>query len=144
MIDDYNKMIKSLNIILEYNIWNFLKIINFLIEEDEKEIKNVKGEKIGYIVRNGEIKRKEKIKEIQKMKSDKNITTQKIITKFNAVLACLYFSKVFYPELSNFSLNNKNIITKIFVEYFQNFQINKVKSIFSKSFKIDIFEFIFE
>ena len=78
------------------------------------------------------------------MKSDNNITTQKIITKFNAVLACLYFSKVFYQELSNFSLNNKNIITKIFVEYFQNFQINKVKSIFSKSIKIDIFEFIFE
>ena len=46
MIDDYNKMIKSLNIILEYNIWNFLKIINFSIEEDEKEIKNVKGEKM--------------------------------------------------------------------------------------------------
>jgi len=144
MIENYNEMKKILNFILENNIWNYLKIINLSVEEDEKEIKNDKGEKIGYIVRNGEIKRKEKIKEIQKMHSDNSISTQNIIRKLNSVLWCLYSSNVFYQELSKFSLDNKNVITKAFVEYFQNFNIDKIKSIFSKSIKIDIFEFIFE
>ena len=144
MIENYNEMKKILNFILENNIWNYLKIINLSVEEDEKEIRNDKGEKIGYIVRNGEIKRKEKIKEIQKMHSDNSISAQNIIRKLNSVLWCLYSSNVFYQELSKFSLDNKNVITKTFVEYFQNFNIDKIKSIFSKSIKIDIFEFIFE
>ena len=144
MIENYNEMKKILNFILENNIWNYLKIINLSVEEDEKEIRNDKGEKIGYIVRSGEIKRKEKIKEIQKMHSDNSISAQNIIRKLNSVLWCLYSSNVFYQELSKFSLDNKNVITKTFVEYFQNFNIDKIKSIFSKSIKIDIFEFIFE
>ena len=144
MIDDDNEMEKVLDFILKNNIWNYLKMINLSIEEDEKEIKNDKGKKIGYIVRNGEIKRKEKVKEIQKMHSDNNITTPKIITKLDSVLWCLFFLNVFYQELSKFSSDNKNVITKIFVEYFQNFNIDKIKSKFSKSIKTDIFEFIFE
>jgi hypothetical protein len=78
MIDDYNEMKKSLSSIIENNIWIYLKNIGLSIEDDEKEIINDKGEKIGYIYRNGEIKRKEEIKTIQKMKSVDN-TTQNII-----------------------------------------------------------------
>ena len=137
-------MKKNLNSILENNIWSYLKNINFSIEEDENEIINDKGEKIGYIIRNGEIKRKEEIKEIQKMKSEDITSTQNIVPKFNSILMCLYLSNLFFQELSNFSLDNKNVITKIFVEYFQNFKIDKIKSIFSKSIKIDNFEYIFE
>jgi hypothetical protein len=78
------------------------------------------------------------------MNSDNSISTQNIITKLNSVLWCLFNSNVFYQELSKFSSDNKNVITKIFVEYFQNFNIDKIKSKFSKSIKTDIFEFIFE
>jgi hypothetical protein len=39
-------MKKILNFILENNIWNYLKKINFPIEEDERVIINNKGEKL--------------------------------------------------------------------------------------------------
>ena len=144
MIDDYNEMKKSLSSIIENNIWIYLKNIGLSIEDDEKEIKNDKGEKIGYIYRNGEIKRKEEIKAIQKMKSVNITATQNIIPKFNSILMCFYLSNIFLQELSKFSLDNKNVKTKIFVEYFQNSQIDKIKTIFSKSIKIDNFEDIFD
>jgi len=143
MIDDYNEMKKNLNFILKNNIWIYLKNINFPIVDDEKEIINDKGEKIGYIFRNGKIKRKEEIKEIQKLKSKDITATKNIVPKFNSILMLLYISN-FVNELYNFSLDNKNVITKIFVEYFINFQADKIKSIFSKSIKIDNFEDIFD
>ena len=144
MIDDYSEMKKALNFILENSIWIYLKNISFSIEEDEKEIINDKGEKIGYISRNGELNRKKEVKEIQKMKNENIKATQKMIPKFNSILMCLYLSNIFLQELSKFSLDNKKKITKIFVEYFQNFNIHKIKPIFSRSIKIDLFEYIFE
>ena len=148
IIDDDNEMKKALNFILENNIWIYLKNINFSIEEeDEKEIKNDKGKKIGNIFRNGEIKRKEEIKEIQKMKSEDITATINIISKFNSIIMCLYLSNIFIQELYKLSLDNKNIISKAFVEYFKNCQmdkLDKIKSIFSKSIKIDNFEDIFD
>ena len=142
-IDHYNEMKKALNFILENNIWIYLKNIGLSLEEDDKEIKNDKGENIGYIFRNGEPKRKEEIKAIQKMKSENITATINIIPKINSILMFLYVSN-FLGELYNFSLDNKNVITKIFVEYFQNFKLDKIKSIFSKSIKIDNFEDIFD
>ena len=146
MINDYDEMKKALNLILN-NIWIYLKQINFSIEEDEKEIINDKGKKIGNIFRNGEIKRKEEIKEIQKMKLEDIRATQNIISKFNSILMCLYLSNIFIQELYKLSSDNKNIIIKAFVEYFKNYQpdkLDKIKSIFSKSIKIDNFEYIFD
>ena len=142
-IKHYNEMEKALNSILKNSIWIYLKNLGFSIEENEKEIINDRGEKIGNIFRNGEPKRIEEIKEIQKMKSADITATKNIVPKFNSILMFLYISN-FANELYNFSLDNKNVITKIFVEYFQNYKIDKIKSIFSKSIKIDNFEDIFD
>jgi len=138
-------MKKAINFILQNNIWIYLRKINFFIEEEEngKEIINENDKEIGYIIHNGEIKRKKEIKAIQKMKTENIEATQNIIPKLNLILMCLYLSN-FLNELYNFSFDNKNKITKIFVEYFQNFKIDKIKSIFSKSIKIDNLEDFFD
>ena len=79
------------------------------------------------------------------MKLDNIITTQKIIPKFNAVLRGLYFSKVFYQDLSEFSSDNKNVITKIFNifkiltqiklnQYFQNQLKQIILNLFLKKY----------
>jgi len=144
---DYNDFNKVCNFIIKNNVWIFLKNINFPEEEDINDIINENGKKIGYIIRNGEMKRKDEIKSIQRMKLQ-DITVQNIFPKFNSILNGLCLSK-YFPQLLNhfYSNNKKNKIIKSFVEYFQNWQpdkLDKIKEIFSKSIKIDIFEYIFD
>ena len=144
---DYNDFNKVCNFIIKNNVWIFLKNINFPEEEDISDILNENGIKIGYIIRNGEMKRKDEIKSIQRMKLQ-DITVQNIFPKFNSILNGLCLSK-YFPQLLNhfYSNNKKNKIIKAFVEYFQNWQpdkLDKIKEIFSKSIKIDIFECVFD
>ena len=124
---------KACDYILKYNIWNYLKKINFLIEDEYKEIFNDKNKKIGYIIRNGTLNR---IKELKKMELE-NIMIQKknvgllqqpkinyqINNKFNSVLLCLYHIKYFINELIKYSSDNNNnkFISSLF-PYFINFE----------------------
>ena len=143
---DYNELQNACKFILEKNVWTFLKTIDFSEEKDENEIISNDGKKNGFIIRNGEIKRKNEIKLMQKIRLEDNKETKNKISKFESILKCLYLSNIFIQELSKFSLDNKNTITEEFIENFLNFKSDKIKSIFSKSIKIDIFIFyeIFE
>ena len=143
-IYDYKNFKKICNFILENNLWIFFKTIDFSEKEDEKEIKNNNGVKIGYICRNGEIKRINEIKLMQQMKSFDNTATKKIIPKINSILMGLYLSNIFVQEISKYYQDNKNKITKIFVEYFQNYKIDNINLTFYKSINIDNFEYIFD
>ena len=143
-INDYHYFKKICNFILENNLWIFFKKIDFSEKEDEKEIKNDSGVKIGYICRNGEIKRINEIKLMQQMKSFDNTATKKIIPKINSILMGLYLSNIFVQEISKYYQDNKNKITKIFVEYFQNYKIDNINLTFYKSINIDNFEYIFD
>ena len=143
-IYDYNNFKKICNFILQNNLWIFFKKIDFSEKEDEKEIRNDNGVKIGYICRNGELERIKEIKLMQQMKSFDNTATKKIIPKINSILMGLYLSNIFVQEISKFYQDNKNKITKMFVEYFQNYKIDNINSTFYKSINIDIFEYIFD
>ena len=140
---DYNDLQNACKFILENNVWIFLKNIDFSEDKDEKEIKNEDDQIIGYIIRNGEIKRKDEIKLMQKMIGEDNKITKNIIPKFDSILNCLLLSNIFIQELSKFCTDNNNKITKTFIESFQNFKFDKIKSIFSISIKIDKFDYIF-
>jgi len=140
----YSDFKKVCNFILENNLWIFFKRIDFSEKDDEKDIKNDNGIKIGYICRNGEMKRINEIKVMQQMKTLDNTVTKKVIPKINSILLGLYLSNVFLQEISKFYQNNKNEITKMFVEYFQNYKMDKINTIFFKSINIDIFEYIFD
>jgi len=141
---DYYDLQNACKLILENNVWIFLKTIGFSEDENEKEIKNGNGKIIGYIIRNGEIKRKDEIKLMIKMKGEGNKISKNIIPKFDSILNCLYLSNIFIQELSKFSSDNKNIITKALIEYaYKRNELDKIKSIFSKSIKIDDFKYIF-
>ena len=140
---DYNDLLNACKFILENNVWIFLKNIDFSEDKDEKEIKNEDDQIIGYIIRNGEIKRKDEIKLMQKMIGEDNKITKNIIPKFDSILNCLLLSNIFIQELSKFCTDNNNKITKTFIESFQNFKFDKIKSIFSISIKIDKFDYIF-
>ena len=131
-ITDNNEFEKVCDYILKNNIWNYLKKINFLIEDEYKEIFNDKNKKIGYIVRNGELNR---IKELKKIESE-NLIVQKendaflkqskinyqINYKLNSVLLSLYQIKYFINELIKYSSdNNPKYIISLF-PYFINFE----------------------
>ena len=143
-IYNYKDFKKVCNFILENNLWIFFKRIGFSEKEDEKEVKNDNKVKIGYICRNGEINRINEIKLMQQKKSLDNTATKKIIPKINSILMGLYLSNVFVQEISKLYQDNKNTITKMFVEYFQNYKIDKINLTFYKSINIDIFEYIFD
>ena len=132
-ITDNKEYDKACDYILKNNIWNYLKKINFGIEDEYKEIFNKNNKKIGFIARNGEINR---INELKKMELE-NIMIQKenvgllqqpkinyqINNKFNSVLLCLYQFKYFINELIKYSSDNNNnkFISSLF-PYFINFE----------------------
>ena len=131
-ITDNKEYDKACDYILKNNIWNYLKKINFLIEDEYKEIFNKNNKKIGFIVRNGTLNR---IKELKKLEFEnimiqkKNVgllqqpkTNYQINNKFNSVLLCLYHIKYFINELINYCSNNinKKYIISLF-PYFINF-----------------------
>jgi len=53
-IDDRKEMNKHLNYILNNNIWNYFKIINYLYKDEYKIIINTEGKTIGYLILNNE------------------------------------------------------------------------------------------
>ena len=63
------------------------------------------------------------------MKSEDITATQNIISRFNSIVMCLYLSNIFIQELYKLSSDNKNIIAKAFVEYFKNYQPDKLDKI---------------
>ena len=96
IIDDKNEREEAQNFILKYNIWNYFKKINFSIKDEYKEIINKEKGKIGFIVRNGELKRKEQLKNIQQEKI--KFKNSEILPKFISILVSLYTLKDFINE----------------------------------------------
>jgi len=139
MIKEKNKMEVTCEMILKNGIWNYLKNIGFTIYEKFKVIYNKYNNEIGYISCISDINKKINIR-------NKNISQTDILSKFDSILLSLYLFKDEFNELSHYS-NDQNQVVKIFIEFFQNFQIiqtleNKFKSIFSNSIKSDSFQSI--
>ena len=70
---------KARELILRYNIWNFLKKIKFTEKDEYKEIFDEKNNNLGFIVRNGSLKRIEQLKQFEKekIKFDNNLIKDK-------------------------------------------------------------------
>ena len=142
-IDDKEEMEKHINLILNNNLWFYLGLINFNHKDEEKEIFDDKGNKIGIIICNCEPERSKllesmKIKNIindsnyQQSKDKKLINIEKI-PKINSILVCLYLFNEFKNELFVYSqdINNKN--AKLFADFFKIFDLkspdDEIKSI---------------
>ena len=117
-----------LNLILTYNLWHYLELINFNYNDGKKDIYNEKGKKIGFLVNNCEEKRsiyldslkKEKLKNSSFQQITKIINIE-LIPKTISVLACLSLFKEFQNELILYSKDNRYKIAKSLIDFYMKF-----------------------
>ena len=151
-IDDKEELKKHLNYILNNNIWNYFKIINYSYKDEFKIIINSERKQIGYLVLN-----KDYIKQIEEIYNymEKNINIRMNANemkdikfdKFYSFLLCLYNIKELYNNLKIYYKDK--IIIKILIDFILSKKLDdKIKEYFlelikSNDYKIiinDIFE----
>ena len=150
-MEDEKERKKHLNIILNFNLWYYLGLINFDFKDIKKDIYNDKGKKIGHFFINCDSKRSEffnqmtisyinqNLQNYQTFKANNKINIEHI-SKIYSILVCLANFKEFVNELYQYYQNNNFNIVKSLVNFFRIFQTrnryNEIDSIYGL-FSID-------
>ena len=121
-----------LNLILTYNLWHYLGIINFNYNDEKKDIFDDKGKKVGFLVNNCEQKRSlylDKLKKENLVNSTQyqqvkrsTIINIELIPKTISILSCLSLFNEFQNELFSYSKDNRYQTAKLLVNFYTKFQ----------------------
>ena len=143
MIKDKKQRESHLNFILNNNLWYYLGFINFNYHDEQKEIYDENGNKIGLFYRNCDSERSKFLDDMKNNNLNNNHHYQQIkatifvnielIPKVNSILACLSSFKELTSDLINYSKDNRFKIIKLFANFFNlypnNNCYNEIKSI---------------
>ena len=131
LFEDEKQKKLHLNLILTYNLWHYLGIINFNYNDEKKDIFDCKGKKIGFFFVNCDEKRSKFLDSLKKVKlinstqyqqvKKSTIINIELIPKIISALASLSLFNEFKNELFSYSKDNRYQIVKLFVNFFMKF-----------------------
>ena len=152
-IDDREELKNHLNYILNNNIWNYFKKINYSYKEECQRFTNNKGKTIGYLVLNNScLNQIEEIYNYNYMKENININidiNKRMdinemhdinIDKIYSFLLCLHNNKEIYNELKIYYKDKK--IIKMIIDFVFSKNVDKIKEYFLESIKSNDYKII--